>query len=339
MVRSKNSTGASQAARRTSMRTRNATKPSVRRGYTRHGCLAHSVIAARGTGLMWQERWSTSGTPSLDEPTKWLANTNQSVGRQWGRPECHPAGRRAGGACGQCKVRERGFRGVILTLDGIRWGYAKLVVSHPQPPAQPRSIQKSAKLANVCYDIRGPVLARARSDGGRGPPHHQAQHRQPRALRLRRPRGAGAGRHPQPPERRRATATRRAFSPRGRPSCTTRSRSTSPASTIEDIYIGNGVSELIVMCMQGSSTTATRCWCRRPTIRSGRRRSSLAGGTARHYLCDEGSGWLPDLDDIRAKITPTHAGDRRHQPQQPDRRALSRRSAARARRDRARSTG
>ena len=65
---------------------------------------------------------------------------------------------------------------------------------------------------------------------------------------------------------------------------------------------------------------------------------SLAGGTPRHYLCDEGTSWMPDLDDIRGKITPNTARHRRHQPEQPDRRAVLRRAAARDRRDRARST-
>jgi hypothetical protein len=50
---------------------------------------------------------------------------------------------------------------------------------------------------------------------------------------------------------------------------------------------------------------------------------SLSGGTPRHYLCDEAKGWLPDLDDIRAKITPQHPRHRHHQPEQPDRRGVS----------------
>ena len=55
---------------------------------------------------------------------------------------------------------------------------------------------------------------------------------------------------------------------------------------------------------------------------------SLGGGTPRHYLCDEGAGWLPDLDDIRGKITPQHARHRHHQSEQSDRRAVSDRAAA-----------
>ena len=55
---------------------------------------------------------------------------------------------------------------------------------------------------------------------------------------------------------------------------------------------------------------------------------ALSGGTPVHYLCDEQSDWLPDIDDIARKITPRHARDRRHQPEQPDRRAVSGRAAA-----------
>jgi hypothetical protein len=73
---------------------------------------------------------------------------------------------------------------------------------------------------------------------------------------------------------------------------------------MDDIYLGNGVSELIVMAMNACSTTATRCWCRRPTTRCGPRRSACPAARRVHYLCDEGAGWMPDLADIRAKITP-----------------------------------
>jgi alanine-synthesizing transaminase len=71
---------------------------------------------------------------------------------------------------------------------------------------------------------------------------------------------------------------------------------------LDDIIIGNGVSELIVMAMQGLLDTGDEVLIPAPDYPLWTAAVSLAGGTPRHYLCDEGAGWLPDLDDIRAKI-------------------------------------
>jgi len=73
---------------------------------------------------------------------------------------------------------------------------------------------------------------------------------------------------------------------------------------MEDIYIGNGVSELIVMAMQALLNNGDEVLVPAPDYPLWTAAVALGGGTPRHYLCDEGSGWLPDLNDIRAKITP-----------------------------------
>ncbi|MDO9449605.1 MAG: pyridoxal phosphate-dependent aminotransferase [Rugosibacter sp.] len=73
--------------------------------------------------------------------------------------------------------------------------------------------------------------------------------------------------------------------------------------TIEDIYIGNGASELIVMAMNALLNNGDEVLVPAPDYPLWTAAVSLSGGTPRHYLCDEGAGWLPDLDDIRAKIT------------------------------------
>jgi len=74
--------------------------------------------------------------------------------------------------------------------------------------------------------------------------------------------------------------------------------------TLEDIYIGNGVSELIVMAMNALLNAGDEVLVPAPDYPLWTAAVSLSGGTPRHYLCDEGNEWLPDLDDIRAKITP-----------------------------------
>jgi alanine-synthesizing transaminase len=75
-----------------------------------------------------------------------------------------------------------------------------------------------------------------------------------------------------------------------------------PGVELDDIFIGNGVSELIVMSMQGLLDDGDEVLVPAPDYPLWTAAVSLAGGRARHYHCDEGSGWLPDLADIRAKI-------------------------------------
>ena len=72
----------------------------------------------------------------------------------------------------------------------------------------------------------------------------------------------------------------------------------------DDVYLGNGVSELITMTMQALLDEGDEVLIPAPDYPLWTAMTSLAGGTPVHYLCDEASGWQPDLDDIRAKITP-----------------------------------
>jgi len=72
---------------------------------------------------------------------------------------------------------------------------------------------------------------------------------------------------------------------------------------IEDIIIGNGVSELIVMIMQGLLNNGDEVLVPMPDYPLWTGAANLAGGKAVHYLCDEGSNWYPDIADIESKIT------------------------------------
>jgi alanine-synthesizing transaminase len=73
---------------------------------------------------------------------------------------------------------------------------------------------------------------------------------------------------------------------------------------IDDVYIGNGVSELIVMSMQGLLNSGDEVLVPMPDYPLWTAAVTLAGGRAVHYRCDESAEWNPDADDIRAKITP-----------------------------------
>ncbi len=70
-----------------------------------------------------------------------------------------------------------------------------------------------------------------------------------------------------------------------------------------DVYIGNGVSELILMCMQALLNDGDEILIPAPDYPLWTAAATLAGGKVRHYLCDEAAGWVPDIADIKAKIT------------------------------------
>ena len=74
--------------------------------------------------------------------------------------------------------------------------------------------------------------------------------------------------------------------------------------TINDIFIGNGVSELIVMVAQALLNDGDEVLLPAPDYPLWTAAVRLAGGNPVHYLCDEDNDWQPNLDDIRAKITP-----------------------------------
>ena len=76
-----------------------------------------------------------------------------------------------------------------------------------------------------------------------------------------------------------------------------------PNVTINDIYTGNGVSELITMCMQGLLNNGDEVLVPMPDYPLWTASVSLAGGTPFHYICDEQAEWYPDIDDIKSKIT------------------------------------
>lgn len=73
--------------------------------------------------------------------------------------------------------------------------------------------------------------------------------------------------------------------------------------TVDDVYTGNGVSELITMSMQGLLDYGDEVLVPSPDYPLWTASVTLAGGTAVHYICDEQSEWYPDIEDMRRKIT------------------------------------
>ncbi len=166
-----------------------------------------------------------------------------------------------------------------------------------------RTLHKSSKLDNVCYDIRGPVMARARqmeeeghriiklNIGNPAPFGFEAPEEIVQDVILNLPNASGY------------SDSKGLFSARKAIMHETQ-RKGIPGVQIDDIFVGNGVSELIVMAMQALLNNGDEVLVPAPDYPLWTAAVSLGGGKPRHYLCDEGAGWLPDIDDIRAKITP-----------------------------------
>lgn len=164
-------------------------------------------------------------------------------------------------------------------------------------------VSKSNKLANVCYDIRGPVLRHAKrleeeghrilklNIGNPAPFGFEAPEEilQDVILNLSTAQGY--------------SDSKGLFSARKAVMHYTQTKNIAGV-TIEDIYLGNGVSELIVMSMQGLLNNGDEVLIPAPDYPLWTAAVSLSGGKPVHYLCDEQADWYPDLDDIRSKITP-----------------------------------
>jgi alanine-synthesizing transaminase len=167
--------------------------------------------------------------------------------------------------------------------------------------AQP--ILKSAKLANVCYDIRGPVLTRARQMEEDGQRIIKLNIGNPAPFGFLAPDELVQDVIHNLPDASGYSDSKGLFAARKAVMHYTQQKKISGVH-IEDIYVGNGVSELIVMTMQALLNNGDEVLIPAPDYPLWTAAVSLSGGTPRHYLCDEGAGWFPDLDDIRAKITP-----------------------------------
>ena len=165
-----------------------------------------------------------------------------------------------------------------------------------------RPIQKSKKLDDVCYDIRGPVLEKARQmeeDGqkiiklnignlatfGFDAPDEIVQD-------MIRNMANSAG----------YTDSKGLFAPRKAVMQYSQEKKIADVM-IDDIYLGNGASELIVMSVNALLNTGDEVLVPSPDYPLWTAAVSLSGGTPVHYVCDEQADWFPDIEDIKRKIT------------------------------------
>ncbi|SDG85931.1 pyridoxal phosphate-dependent aminotransferase [Propionivibrio dicarboxylicus] len=166
-----------------------------------------------------------------------------------------------------------------------------------------KPVLKSHKLANVCYDIRGPVLQEAKRMEDEGHKIIKLNIGNLGAFGFDSPEEIQLDMIRNLPNAAGYSDSKGIFAARKAVMHYTQQKQIKGV-TLEDIYIGNGVSELIVMSMNALLNAGDEVLVPAPDYPLWTAAVSLSGGTPRHYLCDESNGWLPDIDDIRAKITP-----------------------------------
>jgi len=162
-------------------------------------------------------------------------------------------------------------------------------------------LKKSNKLDNVCYDIRGPVLERARQMEEEGQRIIKLNIGNPGVFGLDVPDEIQQDVIRNMSKSGVYTDSQGLFEPRKAIMHYTQSKHIAGV-TVDDIIIGNGVSELIVMAMHGLLNNGDQVLVPAPDYPLWTAAATLAGGTARHYLCDEENEWLPCLEDIESKI-------------------------------------
>lgn len=167
-------------------------------------------------------------------------------------------------------------------------------------------IVKSAKLKNVCYDIRGPVLKAANAMEEQGHRIIKLNIGNPAPFGFEAPQEILADVIANLPNAVGYCDSKGLFA--ARKAVVQYYQQKNLFVDVGDIYIGNGVSELIVMAMQALLNNDDEMLIPAPDYPLWTAAVTLAGGSPAHYLCDENNGWYPDLADIEAKITPKTRG-------------------------------
>ena len=170
-----------------------------------------------------------------------------------------------------------------------------------------KPLQKSAKLNNVLYDVRGPIVDAAKqmedegqkiiklNIGNMAPFGFDAPEEIQQDMIRNLPDSAGY------------SDSKGIFAARKAVMHYTQQQGIEGV-TLDDIYLGNGASELIVMATNALLDQGDELLVPMPDYPLWTAATSLSGGKPVHYLCEEDNNWLPSLDDIRAKITPRTRG-------------------------------
>lgn len=169
-------------------------------------------------------------------------------------------------------------------------------------------IKKSDKLQNVCYDIRGPLLQTANKMEAEGKRILKLNIGNPAPFGLEAPHEILRDVAMNLPEATGYSDSQGIFAARKAVLQYYQSKGLLSAVDVRDVYLGNGVSELIVMTMQALMNDGDEVLVPMPDYPLWTAAANLAGGTAVHYRCNEDDNWHPDIEDIKAKITPKTKG-------------------------------
>ena len=170
-----------------------------------------------------------------------------------------------------------------------------------------KHIQKSAKLANVLYDIRGPIMDAARQMEDEGQKIIKLNLGNLAVFGFDAPEEIQQDMIRNLPNSAGYSDSKGIFGARKAVMHETQKQGIAGV-TLDDIYLGNGASELIAMATNALLDNGDELLLPMPDYPLWTAATSLSGGTPVHYVCDEASGWMPNLDDIRAKITPRTKG-------------------------------
>ncbi|MCX7232189.1 MAG: pyridoxal phosphate-dependent aminotransferase [Burkholderiales bacterium] len=170
-----------------------------------------------------------------------------------------------------------------------------------------KPILKSTKLANVLYDIRGPIMDAARQMEDEGQKIIKLNIGNLAVFGFDAPEEIQQDMIRNLPNSAGYSDSKGIFAARKAVMHETQKQGVAGV-TLDDIYLGNGASELITMATNALLDNGDELLLPMPDYPLWTAATSLSGGTPVHYLCDEANGWMPSLDDIRARITPRTKG-------------------------------
>jgi alanine-synthesizing transaminase len=173
--------------------------------------------------------------------------------------------------------------------------------------AMQKAILKSAKLANVLYDIRGPIMDAARQMEDEGQKIIKLNLGNLAVFGFDAPEEIQQDMIRNLPNSAGYSDSKGIFGARKAVMHETQKQGI-VGVTLDDVYLGNGASELITMATNALLDNGDELLLPMPDYPLWTAATSLSGGKPVHYLCDEENGWMPNLDDIRAKITPRTKG-------------------------------
>ena len=170
-----------------------------------------------------------------------------------------------------------------------------------------KEFKKSTKLDNVCYDIRGPVMDEANRLAENGVNVLKLNIGNPAPYDLFAPDEIVSDMSMNLRDSEGYSDSKGLFAARKAIMQYCQLKGI-PNVDVNDIYTGNGASEMITMCMQGLLDSGDEILVPSPDYPLWTASVTLAGGKAVHYLCDESSDWYPDIEDIRRKVTANTKG-------------------------------